>query len=141
MVWVALAVQGGGLLFDVAWHALNRDFNPVTVDQMLTHLGTVHLPIYIGAVAVLLTTVLALIDQARRSSVGIARPAAVAGALVATSGEAWHAYTHLQLSTHGGPVAGMVGLIGFLTVLIAVALGERWARRPVEKDAGQRRAA
>lgn len=140
-IWIALAVQGFGLVFDLAWHGLNPDFKAVTVDQMVAHLSTVHLPIYIGVVGVLLSTAWALVDQVRRSRTGIALPLAFAGALVAATGEAWHAYTHLQLTTHHGPVAWIVALVGFVTVIVALVFAGRHGRREIEDDVDQQRAA
>src|SRR5262245_57627251 len=105
-IWAAVAVQVVGLAVDAVWHGLlHPDFEAVTPDQMAAHLSTVHLPIYIGVVGVLLTTAWALVDRARRPTPGMALPVALAGAVISTAGEAWHAYGHLQLSTHGGPLA------------------------------------
>jgi hypothetical protein len=47
------------------------------------------------------------------------------GALVALVGEAWHAYSHLQLSTHAAPIAGITALFGLTTVVIAILLAGR----------------
>lgn len=106
-IWAALTVQLFGLVFDAVWHGLlNPDFEAATISQMVTHLSTVHLPIYIGVLSVLVSTAWALVDQMRRSKIGVALPVAFAGALVSTAGESWHAYTHLQLSTHSGPASG-----------------------------------
>ncbi len=89
-IWASLLVQLGGLTFDAAWRGrLNPGFKAVTVGQMVAHLGTVHLPIYVGVVSVLLSTTWALFDRMRRSTVGVALPVAFAGALVSTAGEAW----------------------------------------------------
>lgn len=56
-IWAALSVQLFGLAFDAVWHGLlNPDFEAVTVAEMVTHLSTVHLPIYIGVLSVLVTT-------------------------------------------------------------------------------------
>jgi len=108
---------------------LNPDFEAVTVDQMVRHLSTVHLPLYIGVLSVFVSTAWALIDQMRRSKIGITLPVAFAGALVSTAGEIWHAYTHLQLSTHSGPIAGMTSFFGFIVVVTALWLEERHDRR------------
>jgi hypothetical protein len=70
---------------------LNPSFEATTFGQMVTHLSTVHLPIYIGVVGVLLTTSWTLVNQMRRSKVGIALPAAFVGALLSAAGEGWHA--------------------------------------------------
>jgi len=54
-----LSINGGELL-------------ATTTEQMLVHLGTVHIPIYVGVLCVVLTTAWALIDQARRPPIGAA---------------------------------------------------------------------
>jgi hypothetical protein len=141
-IWAALSVQLFGLVFDAVWHGLlNPDFEAVTVDQMVRHLSTVHLPIYIGVLSVLVTTAWALIDQMRRSKIGIALPVAFAGALVSTAGEIWHAYTHLQLSTHSGPIAGITSSFGFIVVVTALWLEGRHDRRDAADDVYERRRA
>jgi hypothetical protein len=140
-IWVALAVQLAGLLFDVVWHALHPTFEAVIVREMVNHLSTVHLPIYLGALGVLVTTAWALVDQRRRRRRGIALPVAFMGALVSVAGEAWHAYMHLQLSTHGGPIAAATSFFGFLVVVAALFLSRRLERRRAAADIDQRRAA
>jgi hypothetical protein len=72
LVWVSVGAQLAGLAFDVAWHALNPTFEATTVDEMVTHLRTVHLPIYIGVVSVLFSTAWALVDRLRRAPVMVA---------------------------------------------------------------------
>jgi hypothetical protein len=125
--WVraSLTVQFLGYVFDAVWHGLlNPGFEPQTTDQMVRHLSTVHLPLYLGAASVLASTCAALVRQVRRSEAGIALPIAFVGSVVSAAAEAWHAASHLRLDTHGGPVAGTVSFIGFLVVVIAVW----WAR-------------
>ncbi|MGH7313265.1 MAG: hypothetical protein ACREJV_08835 [Candidatus Rokuibacteriota bacterium] len=136
---------GGGLSgragFDAVWHGLvNPDFEAATIGEMVRHLSTVHLPIYFGAICLLLATALALIDARRRSTTGLALPVAFAGAVVATAGEAWHAYSHLQLTTHSGPIAGSTAFVGFVIVVIATWLAGRRERRSANA-ADERRAA
>src|SRR5262245_53375622 len=141
-IWTALAIQLAGLLFDFAWHGLHPSFEARTVPEMVHHLGTVHLPIYLGVLGVLATTVWALIDQLRRRKpVGVALPIAVAGALSSVTGEAWHAYTHLQLETHGGPIAAATSFAGFLVVVVALWLSGRRDRQRFADHIDQRRAA
>ena len=56
-IWAALSVQLLGLAFDAVWYGLlNLDFEAVIVDQMVRHLSTVHLPLYIGVLSVLVST-------------------------------------------------------------------------------------
>jgi cytochrome bd-type quinol oxidase subunit 2 len=139
-ICVALTVQLLGLVFDAVWHGLlHPNFEALTVSQMITHLSTVHLPIYIGVVSVLLSTTWALVDQMRRSKIGAALPVAFAGALVSMAGEAWHAYTHLQLSTHSGPVAAAMAFFGFIVVVTALWLAGRHNRRRAADDVDKRR--
>jgi hypothetical protein len=141
-IWLAVLVQVAGLAFDVVWHGLiDPGFEAVTIAEMARHLGTVHLPIYVGVVSVLLTTVWALVAETRRSRVGLALPIAGAGAALATAGEAWHAYTHLQLSTHGGPIAAATSFIGLIVVVGALRLERRQRRRGGVREVGERRRA
>jgi type IV secretory pathway VirB2 component (pilin) len=134
-IWVSLTVQLLGLAFDAVWHGLlNPDFKAVTVGQMVTYLSTVHLPIYIGVMSVLLSTAWALVDQIRRSKISVALPVAFAGALVSAAGEGWHAYTHLQLSTHSGPIAAITAFVGFIVVVAALWLAGRHGRRRAADD-------
>jgi hypothetical protein len=136
-------VQVAGLAFDVVWHGLiDPGFEARTVAEMARHLGTVHLPIYVGVVSVLLTTLWALVADRRRGTVGAALPVACAGAALATAGEAWHAYTHLQLETHGGPIAAGTSFLGLLVVVGALWLERRRGRRgESQRDEERRRAA
>ncbi len=139
-IWVTLTVQLLGLVFDAIWHGiLHPNFEAVTVAQMITHLSTVHLSIYIGVVGVLLSTAWALVDRMRRAKIGVALPVAFAGALVSTAGEAWHAYTHLQLSTHSGPIAATTAFFGFIVVVTALWLAARHGRRRAADDVDKRR--
>jgi hypothetical protein len=134
-IWAALALQFAGLAFDGLWHGLLRPgIEPTTFTEMLVHLGTVHLPLYLGVLGVLITTGWAWVE--RRSG----SPIAFAGALLSTAAEAWHAAIHLRLNTRGGPIAEGVAMIGFVVVVIAVWIGGRQERRlPVPRKA--RRAA
>ena len=129
------------MLFDIVWHAVHPSFEAVTVREMVVHLSTVHLPIYVGSLGVLVTTAWALADQRRRRRRGFALPVAFMGALVSVGGEAWHAYTHLQLSTHGGPVAAATSFCGFLVVVAALYVSGRRERRRAAGGIDQRRAA
>jgi len=88
-----------------------------------------HLPLYIGAASVLVATSRALLRQVKRSATGIALPIAFAGAVLSATAEAWHAYSHLRLDTHSAPVAGVLSVIGFLVVVIAMLLSSRVRRR------------
>jgi hypothetical protein len=62
-------------------------------------------------------------------------------ALISTAGEAWHAYTHLQLSTHSGPIAGMTAIFGLVVVVTAIWLDGRRAQGRAAAHIDERRAA
>ena len=141
-IWAALTLQFFGLAFDAVWHGLlNPDFEAVTVGQMVTHLSTVHLPIYIGVLSVLVSTAWALVDQKRRSKTGGPLLVAFAGAVLSAAGEIWHAYTHLQLSTHSGAIAGSLSFVGFIVVVTALWLTGRGSRRNTLEHRYERRGA
>jgi hypothetical protein len=141
-IWLAVLVQIVGLGFDGLWHGLlHPGFAPTSVPEMVAHLSTVHLPIYVGVLAVLVTTMWALVDGLRRERAGIALPVAFAGGLLAATGEAWHAYTHLRLRTHGGPLAAGTAALGLLIVIVAVWRSGRGAQRFAGGRLGRRRAA
>lgn len=121
-VWGALALQLAGYVFDVSWHALRPEAEPKTVEAMLRHLLTVHLPLYVGAASVLLATLVALVRASRRSTAPPALAVAAGGAVVSAAAEAWHAASHLRLDTHTAPLAGILSVVGFLIVVVAMAL-------------------
>jgi hypothetical protein len=140
-IWASLVLQFVGYVFDVVWHGLLRPgVEPATVGEMAHHLGTVHLPLYLGAVSVLVSTSAALLRRRGRSSPGVSPSIACAGAVLSAGAEAWHAYSHLRLDTHTAPVAGILSVIGFLVVVIAMSLSGR-ARRRAAESADDRRAA
>jgi len=134
-VWASLILQALGYGFDAGWHGLlHPGVEPMTVGDMVRHLGTVHLPLYIGAMSVLVSTSRALLHQIRRSATDLALPIAVTGAVLSTAAEAWHAYAHLRLDTHSAPMAGALSAIGFLVVIIAMALSRGGQRRAAAQD-------
>jgi len=139
---MSLILQFFGYVFDAIWHGLlSPGVEPTTAGEMVRHLGTVHLPLYIGAASVLVSTSRALVRQARRSASGIARPVAFAGAVLSAAAETWHAYSHLRLDTHTAPIAGGLSVVGFLMVVTAMSLSSgRWRRRTVDTT-NKRRAA
>jgi hypothetical protein len=123
-IWAAGALQVAGLAFDGVWHGLlNPGVEPTRFPDMLSHLLTVHVPLYLGVLSVLLTTGWALLERRRHSAI------AFAGALLSTAGEAWHAAIHLRLETHGGPLAEGLAVIGLIVVVTAVWTGGRRERR------------
>ena len=140
-VWASLILQFLGYLFDAVWHGLlSPGVEPQAMGEMARHLATVHLPLYIGAASVLVSTSMALARTTRRAA-GFALPVALAGAVLSAAGEAWHAYSHLQMDTHSAPVAGSLSFIGFLVVVIAMSLSRRGRRRRAAERPSARRAA
>lgn len=120
-IWIALLVQFLGYLYDAAWHGLlNPGVEPSTTREMARHLATVHLPLYLGAAGVLLATASTFFRRIRRSAPGIALLVAVIGAVVSAGAEAWHAHDHLKADTHTAPIAGVLSVVGFLVVVIAM---------------------
>ena len=66
-VWASVSLQFLGYVLDAVWHGLlNPGVEPTTVEEMVRHLGTVHLPLYIGAASVPVSTSRALL-RARTS--------------------------------------------------------------------------
>src|SRR2546426_9644932 len=123
-IWAALALQALGLAFDGVWHGLRRPgVEPTTFAEMIVHLGTVHLPLYLGVLSVVTTSGWAFVERRSGSAV------AFAGALLSMAAGAWHASIHLRLSTRGGPTAEGGATIGLLVVVIAVWVGRRQERR------------
>src|SRR5262245_56699068 len=119
-VWTSLLVQGLGYAFDAVWHGVLRPgVEPTTFEAMLHHLVTVHLVLYVGAASVLLSTAMLLGRRGRGAAL------AFAGAGLSAGAEAWHAYSHLQLDTHAGPIAGTLSFVGFVVVLATMALTRR----------------
>ena len=98
--WIraAIIVEIVGLAIDALWHGvLSPEVEPGTHAEMVRHLLTVHLVLYVGVVLLVVSTAWALVERARRSGIGAALPGALAGAAVQLGGEVWHAYSHLQL--------------------------------------------
>ncbi len=135
-IWASLILQFLGYVFDAVWHGLlSPGVEPTTVGEMVRHLGTVHLPLYIGAASVLASTSRALLRQARRLAIGFVMPIAFGGAALSAAAEAWHAYSHLHLDTHSAPIAGTLSVIGFFVVVIAMSLSSgRWRRRTPSQE-------
>jgi len=125
-IWAALCLQLVGYVVDAVWHGLlSPGVEPQNVGEMIRHLGTVHLPLYVGAASVLVATSTALARGGGRS-IGVA--VAAAGGWLSAGAEAWHAYAHLRLDTHTAPIAGGLSLLGFLVATLAMATSG-WARR------------
>jgi cytochrome bd-type quinol oxidase subunit 2 len=141
-IWAALALQFAGYVFDALWHGvLRRGVEPATVAEMMRHLSTVHLPLYLGAIAVLVCTVRALAHRVRRAAPGWALPTACAGAAISVASEGWHAYSHLQLDTHSAPIAGIASVVGFVVAVAATFAAARQEERREPDSLTSRRAA
>src|SRR2546430_12780488 len=96
-IWAALALQAVGLAFDGVWHGLIRPgVEPTTFAEMIVHLGTVHLPLYLGVLSVVITSGWAFVE--RRSGSAVAFP----GALLSTGAEGLHAPIQLKPCTPAG---------------------------------------
>src|SRR2546425_7350215 len=119
-IWAALALQAVGLAFDGVWHGLIRPgVEPTTFAEMIVHLGTVHLPLYLGVLSVVITSGWAFVERRSGSAVALAR------ALLSTAAGAWHASNHLRLSTRGGPIAEGGGVVGLIVGGIPLCGGGR----------------
>jgi len=126
-VWAFVIVQLVGLGIDAVWHGLlHPGFEPETLGEMVRHLAAVHLPLYVGVGGLLVSTAWAALADARRSGISRAPLLALAGAVVQTVGEAWHAYSHLAMRPN--PIPELVGLIGFVVAIIATFISGRAAR-------------
>lgn len=141
-IWIAIIVQFVGYAFDTLWHGLLRPgMEPQIFNEMVRHLATVHLPLYVGALGLLVTTGMALFQRVRPSEAGPALPIAFGGALLSTAAEAWHAYSHLHMNTHTGPIAGSLSFVGFLVAVTAMSLWGRQRRRRTQAMVNRRHAA
>jgi hypothetical protein len=129
-IWASLVVQCSGYLVDIVWHGLlSPGVEPTTVGEMGRHLATVHLPLYLGATSVLVSTGTAFLRERRRGAPNRALSIAVAGAVLSAGAEAWHAASHLRLDTHTAPIAGILSVVGFLVVVLAISLSGRRRQR------------
>src|SRR3989454_12656749 len=80
-IWAALALQALGLAFDGVWHGLiSPGVEPTTFTEMIVHLGTVHLLLYLGVLSVVITTGWALVERRSGSAVALGRAALAASA-------------------------------------------------------------
>jgi hypothetical protein len=126
-IWAAVIVEILGLAVDALWHGvLSPEVEPRTHAEIVRHLATVHLVLYVGVVMLFVSTVWALVAQARRGSVGIALPVAVVGAAVQLGGEIWLAYSHLPLQPN--PLPELAGFLGLAVALAATVASARSAR-------------
>ena len=128
--------------WEALWHGvLNPEFERApTVEAMRHHLSTVHIPFYVGIVALLAVTTWALVDHIRRRDTGFATPLIFAMAVGQVIGQVWDAVEHLRLS-HGGPIAWTLIVLGFIGVPIVLWIDGRRRRRRTTADAAPRRVA
>src|SRR2546428_5747588 len=104
-IWAVLAFQAVGLAFDGVWHGLIRPgVEPTTFAEMIVHLGTVHLPLYLGVLSVVITSGWAFVERRSGSAV------AFAGALLSTGAVALQASISLRLGDPAGPVPQVVSI-------------------------------
>jgi len=141
-VWTSLVLQFFGYLFEAVWHALMRPgAEPTTAPEIVRHLATVHLLLYLGAAGILVSTSCVLLHRIRSSATGVAWPIALVGAALSAAAEAWHAYSHLRLDTHSAPIAGVMSVVGFLVVAAATSLSSGHDGRRTTDSVSDRRAA
>jgi hypothetical protein len=132
-IWASVIVQLVGLVVDALWHGLlHPDFEAQTFGEMVRHLVTVHLLLYVGVAALLVSTAWAALPHARRSGIGRAPLLAAAGAALQMVGEAWHAYSHLGMRP--SPIPEFVGFVGLLAAIIATFVAGRAARPSPDRD-------
>ena len=126
-VWTFVGVQVAGVAVDAIWHGLlHPDFEPQTFEEMVRHLTTVHLLLYLGVIGLCAVTAWALFRRRRQPGTGIALPLAFAGAMLQLEGEMWHAYVHLQLRP--SPLPELIGFLGLAVVIGATIAAGRGAR-------------
>jgi hypothetical protein len=143
-IWTFVVVQLIGLGIDAAWHgALSAGVEPETFAEMVRHLATVHLPLYVGVVGLFVTAIWAAADPVRRADAGLALPLVVAGATVQLAGEVWHAYSHLTFRPNPFPeLAGFLGLVVVVGATIATGRrrGDRAAAESDQRGYAEREA-
>ena len=87
-----------------------------------------------------MSTCTAFLRERRRAATNRALSIAAAGAVLSAGAEAWHAASHLRLDTHTAPLAGILSVVGFLVVVVAMSLSGR-RRRNTAEAGDDRRAA
>jgi hypothetical protein len=105
-IWAAVIVEIIGLSVDAVWHGLiGAEIEPQTRGEMVRHLATVHLVLYVGVGMLFLAT---------------------AWAAAQLVGEVWHAYSHLQFRPN--PFPELAGFVGLAVVIVATIVAGRGAR-------------
>ena len=124
LIWASVVLELVGLGVDALWHGLlHPEFEGTSRGEMARHLLGVHLLLYLGVLALLATTLTALIARARAGRVGLATPVMVAGAVAQTTGEVWHAWSHLEMRPN--PAPELMGFVGLAAVVIALLVSRR----------------
>jgi len=125
LIWASVIVELLGLGVDAVWHGLlHPEFEgTATRAEMARHLLGVHLLLYLGVLALLVSTLAALIARARAGSLGVAVPVMVAGAAAQTIGEVWHAWSHLEMRPN--PTPELMGFVGLAAVVVALLVSRR----------------
>ena len=127
-IWAAVTVEIIGLAIDALWHGLlAAEVEPQTRVEMVRHLASVHLVLYVGVAALFLATAWALVDQVRHGAAGVAPSLAFAGGTIQVIGEIWHAASHLHLQPN--PTPELAGFVGLALAMVATAVAGRRARR------------
>jgi hypothetical protein len=127
-IWAAVTVEIIGLAIDALWHGLlAAEVEPQTRVEMVRHLASVHLVLYVGVAALFLATAWALVDQVRHGAAGVAPSLAFAGGTIQVIGEVWHATSHLHLQPN--PTPELAGFVGLALAMVATAVAGRRARR------------
>lgn len=135
-IWAAVTVEIIGLAIDALWHGvLAAEVEPQTRVEMVRHLASVHLVLYVGVAALFLVTGWALIDRVRQPRPGAASITlvglALAGATIQVIGEVWHAVSHLHLQPT--PTPELAGFVGLALVIVATAAAGRRARQGTQR--------
>jgi hypothetical protein len=143
VTWIRLSVivQVAGLMFDALWHGVLRPgMEPRTTGEMVVHLGTVHLVLYVGVIGLLASTAWVFAKRGPRAIGGTARLVACLGAVLQAIGETWHAVSHLRL--HANPLPELFGFGGLIVAVAATFVAQRAeSRRAARPDVNRRRAA
>ena len=123
-IWAAVSVEIIGLGIDAVWHGLLApEVEPQIRRELVRHLATVHLVLYVGVVMLFLATAWAV----RHSASGRALRVAFAGAAIQLMGEVWHAYSHLQLRPN--PFPELAGFVGLAVAIVATVVAGRSVRK------------
>ena len=121
-VWAAVIVEIIGLSVDAVWHGLiGSEIEPQTSGEMVRHLATVHLVLYVGVGMLFLATAWAARHaaggRARRRLRGRGRPAGGGGVA-----------RLLAPAVPANPFPELAGFVGLAVVIVATIVAGRGAR-------------